>query len=163
MLYLKFMEECNIQGINSLEAVVVWLNPPQEATSESGTILTRPVLEDHGVSVQWQAEMPQLRTLTAYVCFGPRVEDNAFLGLPVHKDNPLSLIWKQAETRNMGPFCVYKMSAAEKISATVIFQRSRKSPEHLVNMRQDHRKWAIELLRHLPRCHGREEDSEKEQ
>ncbi|KAF7334156.1 hypothetical protein MVEN_02321700 [Mycena venus] len=34
ILYLQFIEECNIQGINSLGAVVFWLNPPQEATNE---------------------------------------------------------------------------------------------------------------------------------
>ncbi|KAJ7870201.1 hypothetical protein B0H14DRAFT_3132165 [Mycena olivaceomarginata] len=66
--------------------------------------------------------------------------------LPVYQDKPLPLIWEPAETLKFPTFCVYKMNASETI---VIFKRSQKSPEHLVNIRRDHRQYAVDLASSL--------------
>ncbi|KAJ7718890.1 hypothetical protein B0H14DRAFT_2643159 [Mycena olivaceomarginata] len=73
-------------------------------------------------------------------------QDYAFLGLPVYQDKPLPLIWEPAGTLKFPTFCVYKMNASETI---VIFKRSQKSPEHLVNIRRDHRQYAVDLASSL--------------
>jgi hypothetical protein len=104
-------------------------------------ILSSKVAEDREV------DMSQLRTLTAYVGFSHQgAQDYAFLGLPVYQDKPLPLIWEPAETLKFPTFCVYKMNASETI---VIFKRSQKSPEHLVNIRRDHRQYAVDLASSL--------------
>lgn len=105
-------------------------------------------VEECRISGKWEPDMSKLRTLTAYVGFGPRAQDYTFLGLPVYEDQPLSSIWEPAETLNFSPFCVYKMNAPDKLSTTVIFKRSQKS-EHLVNMKRPDRGYAVDFAASL--------------
>ncbi|KAJ7789680.1 hypothetical protein B0H14DRAFT_3161927, partial [Mycena olivaceomarginata] len=153
ILYFEFVEEYKMQEIAAVDLYSSYdrrrssgLSKSEIALDHSTDMDAEPILSSK-VAEDREVDMSQLRTLTAYVGFSHQgAQDYAFLGLPVYQDKPLPLIWEPAGTLKFPTFCVYKMNASETI---VIFKRSQKSPEHLVNIRRDHRQYAVDLASSL--------------